>query len=141
MTPARCLLAVVALGLAACDASETVVLVPPDDGLAVRVDRAVYAPGASVRLTLANETDRTVELTIPFVLGCSIELERLVGDAWVPVPLSPTPMCVADTLRLAGGATLAETVRLHADAPGTYRYAVAIEPGRQLAFSTPFAVR
>ena len=140
MTSARCLL-VAALGLAACDASEPTFLVPPGDGLAVRLDRAAYAPEASVRLTLANETDRAVELAMPLVLGCSVELERELDDVWARVPLDPTPMCAAAPVRLAGGATLVETVWLHARAPGTYRYEITIEPGRQTAVSPPFAVR
>ena len=139
MTPARGLFVALFVGLAACDGAEGA-LAPPDDGLAVRVDRGRYAPGDLVSLTLTNGTDRPIEWTTSLALGCSVELERWEEGAWSVVQLSPTPMCVASPIRLDAGATVAERIRLHAEAPGRHRYAVQVGEGPR-AFSPPFEIR
>ena len=136
----RLVLLCVTLALtSACDSSGPLDTVDSgvDDGIEVQVDRTEYAVGEEVRLSLVNESDRQVVLSMP--LACAARLERRSGPSWVAANL---PIgCAAVLTPVEAKTTESVVLTLEDVQPGTYRFNVSVLETSQQAYSPSFGVR
>jgi len=103
--------------------------------LRVAADRAAYAPGDSVAITLRNASSAVVEYN-----ACPRAIERRAGAGWAVVDRFPPPsgMCNASAHALPPGREVTVRFALPADLPsGTYRVRL---PWSQDRATGPFTV-
>ncbi|MBD0321619.1 MAG: hypothetical protein ICV87_14880 [Gemmatimonadetes bacterium] len=115
MTTTRILPALLALSAAACGSG----FVASDPAVEVATDRAAYAPGDTVRVTLRNVSGETLGYNL-----CISKLDRRAADAWTTVDVFPGPggACSMELRTLPAG----ESVQVRRAIPaatsaGTYR--------------------
>lgn len=115
---------------------------PMTGDVQLTLDRASYAAGAQVTLTIRNRTPRELGYN-----ACTRVVERESGGRWSQVP-EPDRMCTMELRLLAGGATVNEGTELpDVLAAGRYRLTLAMHDessssGEPLtAASRPFDVR
>ena len=91
--------------------------------ITVTVDRATYAPGATVGLRIVNATDGTFGYN-----PCTRTLEREQAGAWVAAP-EPGRVCTRELRILAGRTTVSTTTDVPRSlAAGQYRLVLSFSP-------------
>lgn len=121
----RILAALLALSAAACGNA----FVASDPAVEVTTDRAAYAPGDTVRVTMRNVSGESLGYNL-----CVSKLDRRSADAWATVDVFPGPggACTMELRHLPAGesvqtrrvipaATEAGTYRLVYNGIGAYR--------------------
>ena len=119
----RAVLIALLVSLAACDTVETF---PPENGISLEgatltVDRGVYDNDDTVTLTLRNEGERRLEMS---VLECA-RLEQRTANGWGTAPGQDERFCIGVLAVVEAGDDLQGTVDLDlvGGAPdGTYRF-------------------
>lgn len=112
-----------------------------DTTVQVTLDRATYAPGDNVTLTLTNRGQRELGYN-----ACTRIVERESNGAWTAVP-EPDRVCTMELRLLDKGQTVKEQTDLPRTTPGRYRLALNFSHesssagGPLRVFSAPFTIQ
>ena len=112
-----------------------------DTSVQLTLDRATYAPGDNVTLTLTNRGQRGLGYN-----ACTRIIERESNGAWTAVP-EPDRVCTMELRLLDRGQTVREQTDLPRTTPGRYRVALNFSDesssagGPLRVFSAPFEIR
>ena len=89
-----------------------------DTSVQLTLDRATYAPGANVTLTLTNRDQRELGYN-----ACTRIVEREANGVWTVVP-EPDRICTMELRLLDRGQTVKEQTDLPRTSAGRYRLAI-----------------
>lgn len=122
------------------DPDERYAVLSASDEVALRADADSFEPGATVSLTLRNESGEAVGYNL-----CFHELERLEGGGWAPVT-GAGQICTAVLYTLEDGRSVTYSVSLPSTlGEGVYRFRTSIhfvDRGESRdAVTGPFEVR
>ena len=112
-----------------------------DTSVQLTLDRATYAPGANVTLTLTNRGQRELGYN-----ACTRIVERESNGAWTAVP-EPDRICTMELRLLDRGQTVKEQTDLPRASAGRYRLAINFSDesssagGPLRVTSAPFEIR
>ena len=111
---------------------------PVDGDIVLESPTAPVAPGSTLQLALANNTENVV---VAGALPCTVSVEQRVNGKWYPTHRGD-PICPAIAIIVESGARHAFATEAPA-LPGTYRFVTSVSEGNSsgvMVYSKPLSV-